>query len=69
MTTDSPSTAPHQEVKPNKSRRGGKREGAGRPTTSRTKNLNVRVSEEAYDKAHKTGNISRYINNLILDDK
>lgn len=57
------------QAEPKKSRRGGKREGAGRPTTSRKKNLNVRVSEEAYDKAHKTGNISRYINNLILDDK
>ena len=50
--------------------RGGARKGAGRPKTSRTETIYVRISAEALQHLNKqTYNRSEYIDNLLLADK
>ena len=48
-----------------KSKRGGKREGAGRPRGTRNNVVSVRLSDEALAKLNQYQNKSRYIDNLI----
>ena len=50
----------------NKSNRGGRREGAGRPSTNRHKAVTIRLSLEAWQKLQLYRNKSRYIENLIM---
>lgn len=52
-----------------KSNRGGRREGAGRPSTNRHKAVTIRLSLEAWDKLQRFKNKSRYIENLIMGDE
>lgn len=52
-----------------KSNRGGRREGAGRPSTNRHKAVTIRLSLEAWDKLQLFKNKSRYIENLIMGDE
>lgn len=51
-----------------KSNRGGRREGAGRPSTNRHKAVTIRLSLQAWYKLQKFRNKSRYIENLIMGD-
>lgn len=52
-----------------KSKRGGKRPGAGRPRTGRKNVVAVRLSDEAIAKLERFENRSRYIENLIMGDE
>lgn len=49
----------------NKPTRGGRREGAGRPTTGRTVPVNFRISEDAAAILATSENKSAYIDQLI----
>jgi hypothetical protein len=50
----------------NKSTRGGRREGAGRPSNDRSIMVSVRLSKEAVEKLNRlTRNKSEYIDSLI----
>ena len=51
-----------------KSKRGGKRPGAGRPRTGRRNVVAVRLSDEALQKLERFENRSRYIENVIMGD-
>lgn len=53
----------------NKTKRGGRREGAGRPSTNRHKAVTIRLSLDAWNKLQRFKNKSRYIENLIMDDE
>ena len=52
-----------------KTKRGGKRPGAGRPRTGRRNVVAVRLSDEALRKLERFENRSRYIENLIMGDE
>lgn len=52
-----------------KSNRGGRREGAGRPSTNRHKAVTIRLSLEAWIRLQRFKNKSRYIENLIMGDE
>ena len=53
----------------NKSNRGGRRAGAGRPSTNRHKAVTIRLSLDAWSKLQLFKNKSRYIENLIMGDE
>lgn len=46
-------------------KRGGRREGSGRPETDRKVALSVRISQEAADKLATVANKSEFIDELI----
>ena len=52
-----------------KSNRGGRREGAGRPSTNRHKAVTIRLSLDSWNKLQRFKNKSRYIENLIMGDE
>ena len=47
--------------------RGGRRPGAGRPTTDRNNILSVRISKQALDIIKDIKNKSEFIDNLIIE--
>lgn len=50
-------------------RRGGRREGAGRPATNRTERVNIKISPEALAILDaRTNNRSEYIDRLIKQE-
>lgn len=49
------------------SKRGGRREGSGRPKGSRTNTMNFRVSDEVKEILKSKGNASQYIETAILE--
>lgn len=49
-------------------KRGGTRQGAGRPETNRSVPVTIRISQEALDKFNRlTKNKSAYIDQLIME--
>lgn len=69
MVERTPSSLHNQsDMNEKKSKRGGKRLGAGRPRTGRKNVVAVRLSDEAVAKLERFENRSRYIENLIMGD-